>query len=251
MQPLEVSPQTYQPIAADIRRHATYAKALVLDSDSSRLLRHDVFLRLVLDQFVYDPDQSSANKVSVNFAKGAFRFISGGSGRQAYEIRTPLASLGVRGTKVDGFVADNGSMALLLHRDARDTTEVEVCSTVTPQRNCELLNSRCHILYITSAGRVLPQQANWDDNMLAGVGVRTAFPFLERRLTVDPVIGCRYADLYTPEPILRKAMAPAPMPEAPVPPPAPQPVPIALIATTIAVPFVIVEIGDDSEPASP
>jgi len=215
--------------------------------------------RLVLDEFVYNPSQTSANnKVNINLVKGAFRFISGGSGSNAYQITTPLASLGIRGTKIDGYIADNGRMALLLQRDPSRSTEIEVCSTVQPQ-NCELLNVSCHVLYVTPSGRVMPQQANWDGNMLPDVGLRTAFPFLERRLTVDPVIGCRYADLFTPEPILRKALAPAPIPQPPAPPPAPQPIPFAQIAATVAVPFGLGAIihytndddGDDPIPLSP
>ena len=210
--------------------------------------------RLVLDQFVYDPNQSVGNKVSVNFAKGAFRFISGGSGRGAYEIKTPLASVGIRGTKLDGYVADDGRMALLLHQNVGETTEVEVCSTVTMERNCEVLRSRCHVVYVSPNGRVSPQRANWDASALPDTSVQTAFPFLERRLTVDPVMGCRYADLFTPEPILRKAYAPAPVPSpavpAPVPPPVPPAIPIAVIGATVGVPLVVL-LTDDNKPASP
>lgn len=207
--------------------------------------------RLVLDEFVYDPNQSSANnRVNINLVKGAFRFISGGSGQNAYRITTPLATLGIRGTKIDGYIADNGRMALLLQRDPGRSTEVEVCSNVQPQ-NCELLNASCHVLYVTPTGTVMPQQANWDGNMLPDVGLRTAFPFLERRLTVDPVIGCRYADLFTPPPVLRRAMAPAPMPEPPAPPPAPEPIPYAQIAATVAVPLglgaIILNVSDDDD----
>jgi hypothetical protein len=212
--------------------------------------------RMVLDKFVYDPDQRASNKVTVNFAKGAFRFISGGSGQHAYEIKTPLASLGIRGTRFDGYVADDGSMAVLLHQDLNERSEVEICSTVALERNCEMLRSRCHVVYVTPSGRVMPQRATWEPSMLPGVGVQRAFPFLEQRLTVDPVIDCRYADLYTRPPILKKALAPAPLPSAPPPapgiaPPVPQPLPIPIIATFVAVPFVLMEINDNNNPASP
>lgn len=208
--------------------------------------------RLVLDKFVYDPDKRAGNKVTVNFAKGAFRFISGGSGEQAYEIKTPLASLGIRGTKFDGYVAEDGRMALILQNDLGENSQIEVCSTVTLERNCELLRSRCHVVYVTESGRVMPQRANWEPSMLSGVSVQEAFPFLEQRLTVDPVIRCRYADLFTRPPILKKALAPAPMPSQPAPPPAPpQALPIPIIATFIAVPIVLMEMNDSNNPASP
>src|SRR5258708_9758885 len=62
--------------------------------------------RLALDKFVYDPNKGAGGKVTINFAKGAFRFITGNSSKEAYEIKTPTVSLGVRGTVIDGYVVD-------------------------------------------------------------------------------------------------------------------------------------------------
>ncbi|MDF3074664.1 MAG: hypothetical protein K0S54_2331 [Alphaproteobacteria bacterium] len=49
-----------------------------------------------LDQFVYNPQGNSS--VTLNATKGVFRFISGSLPSQAYEIKTPAATIGVRGT---------------------------------------------------------------------------------------------------------------------------------------------------------
>jgi hypothetical protein len=49
-----------------------------------------------LDQFVYNPQGTSS--VTLNATKGVFRFISGSLPSQAYEIKTPAATIGVRGT---------------------------------------------------------------------------------------------------------------------------------------------------------
>jgi hypothetical protein len=49
-----------------------------------------------LDQFVYNPQ--GASSVTLNATKGVFRFISGSLPSQAYEIKTPAATIGVRGT---------------------------------------------------------------------------------------------------------------------------------------------------------
>jgi hypothetical protein len=51
-----------------------------------------------LDSFVYDPNAKSGNVV-INAAEGAFRFITGLQAHQNYAIRTPFATLGVRGTE--------------------------------------------------------------------------------------------------------------------------------------------------------
>ncbi len=75
--------------------------------------------RIVLDKFIYDPS-AAPGSISINLAKGAFRFITGKSPKTAYEIKTPTASMGVRGTVFDVFVADNGETVVLLHEGGVD-----------------------------------------------------------------------------------------------------------------------------------
>ena len=75
------------------------------------LLRdHSVFTvganaRISIDRFVYDPERNSSD-VAASVTRGAFRFMSGhslsGQGQRA--ITTPVATIGVRGTIVDGVV---------------------------------------------------------------------------------------------------------------------------------------------------
>ena len=50
-----------------------------------------------LDKFIYDPNQP-AGSVVVNLTKGAYRFVTGVQTSRSYEIRTPVATIGVRGT---------------------------------------------------------------------------------------------------------------------------------------------------------
>lgn len=59
--------------------------------------------RVILDRFVYDP-QSRAGDIVVNIAEGAFRFVSGNARSESYKIKTPSATIGVRGTIVIGAV---------------------------------------------------------------------------------------------------------------------------------------------------
>jgi hypothetical protein len=51
---------------------------------------------LVIDAFVFNKDDS-ARQVSISALKGAFRFISGKSPKDVYNITTPTATIGVRG----------------------------------------------------------------------------------------------------------------------------------------------------------
>jgi hypothetical protein len=62
--------------------------------------------RIKVDRFVYDPNRK-ASAVGLSVARGAFRFMSGkplhaNPGQSA--IRTPIASIGIRGTIVEGAV---------------------------------------------------------------------------------------------------------------------------------------------------
>ena len=51
---------------------------------------------MIIDAFVFNNDDT-ARKVSINAVKGAFRFISGNSPKDAYTITTPTSTIGIRG----------------------------------------------------------------------------------------------------------------------------------------------------------
>lgn len=55
---------------------------------------------VTLDRFVYS-GQTSYAKAAVKFTTGAFRFTTGSSEKNAYQIKTDTATIGVRGTVFD------------------------------------------------------------------------------------------------------------------------------------------------------
>ena len=55
---------------------------------------------VTLDRFVYDPNRRAGNVV-FNTGRGVFRFVSGSQQPASYQIKTPVATIGVRGTVVD------------------------------------------------------------------------------------------------------------------------------------------------------
>ena len=69
--------------------------------------------QIVLDKFVYDPTKKSGDIV-LNATKGAFRFVSGSAKSTSYKIRTPVATIGVRGTIFDWFITAAGDLLLML-----------------------------------------------------------------------------------------------------------------------------------------
>ncbi len=54
---------------------------------------------VLLDQFVFDGDK--ARNATVEIVRGTLRFVSGSSDDRAYQIKTPVAVIGVRGTVID------------------------------------------------------------------------------------------------------------------------------------------------------
>ena len=82
---------------------ASHVQMLLLDGTSFQIGANS---QVVIDRFVYDPSQS-ASEVGASVARGSFRFISGSPTHRRpgqSGIRTPAATIGVRGTIVEGAV---------------------------------------------------------------------------------------------------------------------------------------------------
>src|SRR5215212_4989592 len=69
---------------------------------------------IVIDEYVLGSG-NLVKRLALNTTKGALRWISGKSPSSAYEIATPMGTLGVRGTAVDLYVGNNVSMLVLLN----------------------------------------------------------------------------------------------------------------------------------------
>ena len=102
----------------------------------------------MLDRFVYEGDLG-AQKVSVNLAKGIFRFTTGGLDKKAYTIDTPTAAIGVRGTVLDIDVRSAQTRVTLVEgrafvcpRKAGITLEQQVraCATGAARCDCEVID---------------------------------------------------------------------------------------------------------------
>jgi hypothetical protein len=80
--------------------------------------------RLVIDEFVYDPDTGDAHVVA-SVTKGAFRFIGGQTSRQegGAIIRTPVGTIGIRGAMVEGNVtsSDSALFSMIFGKEVRFT----------------------------------------------------------------------------------------------------------------------------------
>lgn len=71
----------------------SYAKLVLKDSSNINVGPNS---SVTLDNFVYAGDESF-QKVGIKLAKGALRFSSGTSDKRSYDVKTPHATIGVRG----------------------------------------------------------------------------------------------------------------------------------------------------------
>jgi hypothetical protein len=133
---------------------------------------------IVLDDFIYN-SKASASKVVLNLTRGAFRFLTGKSNHDAYDIVTPAATIGVRGTAFDLAVAPDGEIAIAMISGA-----VEVCP-----RNaaCRLHDVVGQFLHMTSDG-LFSLHAKWDATFFGGAAFKTALPFLDNQRLLLPAL---------------------------------------------------------------
>ena len=95
---------------------------------------------MVLDELIYDPETDEGTS-AFSVVQGAFSFVSGAiakSGSDAMTVRTPVATIGVRGTMVVGTAAQEGeeSSVTLLQEEGGITGEI----VVTNQAGSQVLN---------------------------------------------------------------------------------------------------------------
>ena len=96
---------------------------------------------VVLDRFVYNPDRTARDEV-VEVTAGAARWVSGVSRAGAEHLRTPHATMGVRGTMFDLLVEARRTIVIL-----REGVIV-VCPIRAPQR-CVTLNTPGQTVIVT------------------------------------------------------------------------------------------------------
>ena len=113
---------------------------------------------LTINEFVYDPSKKN-NSMTASVQKGMFRFMSGGISKTNpadVSVNTPVASMGVRGTIVEGLVGieaiEIARVAGVLSNDgAADALGATLFILRGPGRNHTSTNRRGEIS-VTSAG---------------------------------------------------------------------------------------------------
>src|SRR6202171_5587058 len=106
---------------------------------------------LKLDRTVFN-DEHSYRDIAIRLTTGAFRFVTGHSAKAAYKITTSLATIGVRGTKLDILSARDSSTIVLQDGIALVCTLSFQCVELTQPGDTAIITS--------TAGRVLIQKTN-------------------------------------------------------------------------------------------
>ena len=120
---------------------------------------------LLIDKFVFS-DEATARSVTINAVRGTFRFITGSSPSNAYLIRTPTATIGLRGTQFDFAIGARGETRLALYGGG-----VRFCDL---QQRCVELKGRCDVV-VAAPGEGLRRVQS--DSEKAAV-IAASFPYL-------------------------------------------------------------------------
>lgn len=169
---------------------------------------------VTLDDFVF-ANSTSAKAVTVSVTKGAFRWISGRSGHQAYNIKTPAGSIGVRGTAFDVSIQGGRTNLLLLNG------QVTVCPSGAP---CKSVRNRCEYVEFDRGG--IRRRTNFLETGMSRQQERM-FPLLENQSRLNSGFrresaGCKSNSImHTPPPKARAIV---------IPPPPPPPPPVVVVA---------------------
>ncbi len=108
-----------------------------LDSTIIRLTEHS---KIIIDEYIYDPDPSKS-KMALKMASGTARFITGALGKidkQNIKIRTPSATVAVRGTDFTTTVDELGRSLVILLPNSDGSSSGEI--TVETMAGIEVLN---------------------------------------------------------------------------------------------------------------
>lgn len=109
--------------------------------------------------------QTRASQFSVRALGGTYRFLSGNSPKPAYKLRTPTATMGIRGTEFD-FSVDSRRVTNLVTYSGR----VSVC---TRRNRCFRVSGGCAVVSVVRNNVQTPETEEDKKRLLA-----VSFPFL-------------------------------------------------------------------------
>jgi hypothetical protein len=97
-QPLAIGSEVFMDETVRTDDESTTQLLLLDKTDISVGMKSEI----VIDRFVFDPNRPQGDVV-INATKGAFRFVTGTQDHNSYTIKTPAATIGVRGTVLEWY----------------------------------------------------------------------------------------------------------------------------------------------------
>ncbi len=118
-------------------------QAQLLFDDNTRLVVGPGSTLLIEQYLLQSASTSTVSNFSVNALRGSFRFITGDSPKPSYAIKTPTATIGIRGTEFDLSVRPNGQTNFVLLSGA---------ATVCGGGQCVQAVSACTMIEVPPGG---------------------------------------------------------------------------------------------------
>ena len=135
--------------------------------------------QVVLDRFVYDPEQQIGD-VAISFGKGAFRFVTGDiQNKENVSLRTPTATMTIRGTELLIFVLEDGTSEVnvlsgaveLLPCEADQPVRVEAGQAMLISSSCDSTQTTARFLpFGDEYPRMPPELAALEDGITPAAG---------------------------------------------------------------------------------
>ncbi|MFZ1816096.1 MAG: FecR domain-containing protein [Rhizobiaceae bacterium] len=108
---------------------------LLLNDDSRIIVGENSTVKL--DDFAVS--SGGFTNATIKVTKGAFRFITGNSAKDAFKISTPLSTIGIRGTVFDVYVdGDSGASRVVLLQGAL-TVCTQGAACISAERFCDVI----------------------------------------------------------------------------------------------------------------
>lgn len=181
---------------------------------------------MVIDAFVFN-DDDTAREFSINVVKGAFRFITGKSSKDAYTITTPTSTIGVRGTEFDIAVEGATGVTRVVNFEgvARICRRMPDGSLVDPRQGCVELLDPCTLSVIRPRTQIV--RYSGDDAAYRTRQLKYYFPYVrsqdsllsEFRVDVNQCLVAGVPPSNPEEPPQPPPGPPPPIPDPPLPPP--------------------------------
>ena len=142
-------------------------KMTFLDDTVLRLTEHT---EVTIDEYYYDPNQSSSSRMTMNFVSGTARFATGRLGlvpKENIVITTPTATIGIRGTDFTTSIDELGRSLVILLPETECTIDGD-CSpsgeiTVTNEGGTVTLTEAYSATMVSSLDKVPTEPVTLDN----------------------------------------------------------------------------------------